>query len=239
MPSSSQRAPLVLAAIALLGIGGRLLRQRAEERAGSSSVSASPAGTLGNARVPSALDSQIARVDEVSGTATRTNRSKSRATAASSNRATSRPTRRSGETYASKTPTGSTPEPRDGASAATAIRVESTPPGALPSELRFAEVAAAENAPVAGRRRPGVVTDRSAKKPAPTSFLIVDVDRASAAEIERLPRIGPALAKRIVADRAANGPFRSLDGLQRVRGIGPSIARQLQGHVTFGGEGRP
>jgi competence protein ComEA len=83
------------------------------------------------------------------------------------------------------------------------------------------------------------VTGRSAKPSTPTSVLIVDLDRAPAAEIERLPLIGPALAKRIVADRTANGPFRSLDGLQRVRGVGPSIASQLQGHVTFGGEGRP
>jgi DNA uptake protein ComE-like DNA-binding protein len=36
-----------------------------------------------------------------------------------------------------------------------------------------------------------------------------------------------------------HGPFRSLEGLQRVRGIGPALARQLQGYVTFGGTGRP
>src|SRR5512138_3948581 len=35
----------------------------------------------------------------------------------------------------------------------------------------------------------------------------VDMDRASAEEIARLPRVGLALAKRIVADRMARGPF--------------------------------
>lgn len=67
----------------------------------------------------------------------------------------------------------------------------------------------------------------------------VDVDRASAAELEALPRIGPTLAKRIVDDRAAGGPFGSLDGFQRVRGVGPAMAAALSGAVTFSGTPRP
>jgi competence protein ComEA len=61
----------------------------------------------------------------------------------------------------------------------------------------------------------------------------VDIDVASAAEIEGLPRIGPTLARRIVADRDANGPFGSLDELTRVKGIGPAIARTIAPYVTF------
>ncbi|MGH7718591.1 MAG: ComEA family DNA-binding protein [Gemmatimonadaceae bacterium] len=61
----------------------------------------------------------------------------------------------------------------------------------------------------------------------------VDLDRASAAEIERLPRIGPALAQRIVADRDSLGPFGSLERFQRVRGVGPVMAKVLAPHVTF------
>ena len=75
--------------------------------------------------------------------------------------------------------------------------------------------------------------------PSPVARPAVDVESASAAELERLPRVGPALARRIVSDRSAHGPFGSLEGLQRVRGIGPAMARQLQGYVTFGGTGRP
>jgi competence protein ComEA len=67
----------------------------------------------------------------------------------------------------------------------------------------------------------------------------IDVDRASAAELEALPRVGPALARRIVEDREADGPFGSLEGLQRVRGIGPAMAKGLAGHVTFSGTPRP
>ena len=75
------------------------------------------------------------------------------------------------------------------------------------------------------------------RAPAPTDP--VDMDRASADEIEALPRIGPALAKRIVEDRDTNGPFGSLDGLQRVRGVGPAMAAALQSSVTFSGTPRP
>lgn len=67
----------------------------------------------------------------------------------------------------------------------------------------------------------------------------VDLDRAGAAELDRLPRIGPALARAIVADREANGPFGSLEGLGRVRGIGPGMLRLLEPHARFSGTPRP
>lgn len=67
----------------------------------------------------------------------------------------------------------------------------------------------------------------------------VDLDRAEALVLEQLPRIGPALAARIVEDRQSRGPFGSLDGLQRVRGIGPKLAAGLRPHVTFSGTQRP
>jgi competence protein ComEA len=68
---------------------------------------------------------------------------------------------------------------------------------------------------------------------------IVDMDVASEAEIELLPRIGSVLARRIVGDRTANGPFGSLEGLQRVRGVGPGLATLLRERVTFSGTARP
>lgn len=69
--------------------------------------------------------------------------------------------------------------------------------------------------------------------------LRVDLDVASAASIESLPRIGPALASRIVDDRTARGPFRSLEGLDRVKGIGPALQREIAPYVTFSTSGRP
>lgn len=69
--------------------------------------------------------------------------------------------------------------------------------------------------------------------------LLVDLDVASSASIESLPRIGPALARRIVEDRTARGPFRSLAGLDRVRGVGPALQREIAPYVTFSTSGRP
>ncbi len=64
---------------------------------------------------------------------------------------------------------------------------------------------------------------------------LVDVDRAPDRELARLPRVSLALARRIVADRQANGPFRALEGLDRVPGIGPRTLERLRPHVTFSG----
>jgi competence protein ComEA len=62
---------------------------------------------------------------------------------------------------------------------------------------------------------------------------IIDIDIASAAEIETLRGVGPALAARIVADRDSLGPFGSSDELQRVRGIGPALAKRIAPQATF------
>jgi competence ComEA-like helix-hairpin-helix protein len=71
----------------------------------------------------------------------------------------------------------------------------------------------------------------------------IDLDVASAQELTRLPRIGPGLAKRIVADRARRGPFGSLEALGRVSGIGPSGLEALGPFAAFsappGGPGSP
>ncbi len=61
----------------------------------------------------------------------------------------------------------------------------------------------------------------------------VDLNRATAKELERLPRVGPALAARIVSWREAHGPFTSLEDLRHVRGIGPVTAALLAPSVTF------
>jgi competence ComEA-like helix-hairpin-helix protein len=63
----------------------------------------------------------------------------------------------------------------------------------------------------------------------------LDADRATAGELARLPRVGLALAKTIVADREARGPFGTLEGLDRVPGIGPGLLATIGSHVTFSG----
>jgi competence ComEA-like helix-hairpin-helix protein len=66
----------------------------------------------------------------------------------------------------------------------------------------------------------------------------IDANRATAPELARLPRVGLALAKTIVADREAHGPFAALEGLDRVPGIGPGLLTAIGPHLTFSGPAR-
>ena len=61
----------------------------------------------------------------------------------------------------------------------------------------------------------------------------LDADAASAAELARLPRVGLALAKKIVANRDTHGSFGSVAALDRVPGIGPGLLRTLNPHLSF------
>jgi competence protein ComEA len=65
----------------------------------------------------------------------------------------------------------------------------------------------------------------------------VDLDVAPAAEIEKLPGIGPALAKRIIKDREERGPFGCLGALDRVKGVGPALLARIDSLATFSGVG--
>ncbi len=61
----------------------------------------------------------------------------------------------------------------------------------------------------------------------------LDPDRASVADLARLPGIGMRLAKEIVADREIRGPFGKPEGLWRVDGIGPATVRRLEPFLRF------
>ncbi len=56
----------------------------------------------------------------------------------------------------------------------------------------------------------------------------LDINSATWVEFGQLDGIGDVLAHRIVADREKNGPFRSIDDLRRVKGIGPKILEKLR-----------
>jgi competence protein ComEA len=61
---------------------------------------------------------------------------------------------------------------------------------------------------------------------------LVDLNRASAEQLEALPGIGPALGQAIVEWREAHGPFRSVDDLASVPGIGPAKLAALADRAT-------
>lgn len=63
----------------------------------------------------------------------------------------------------------------------------------------------------------------------------VDVNSADASALESLPGIGPSKAAAIIAYRDQNGPFKSIDDLDKVEGIGPSTLANIGEFVSFGG----
>jgi competence protein ComEA len=71
------------------------------------------------------------------------------------------------------------------------------------------------------------------KKEALPANVVIDVNHASAAELQRLPGVGPVLAQRIITEREKK-PFRSLEDLRRVSGIGPKTLEKLRPHLSVG-----
>lgn len=61
---------------------------------------------------------------------------------------------------------------------------------------------------------------------------LVNINLATTQELESLPQVGPALAKRIVDFRETHGAFKSVDDLLKVQGIGEKILAKLRDRVT-------
>ncbi len=108
------------------------------------------------------------------------------------------------------------------------IRAIAAEPGAAPIAAMIVD-SAGDKDPLAHRD-----SIRALARPLGDSERI-DVNRASAEELERLPGVGPALAKRIVALRESRGPFPAVAALAEVRGIGPALLARLGPHLSFAG----
>lgn len=61
---------------------------------------------------------------------------------------------------------------------------------------------------------------------------LINLNTASATDLEQLPGIGPALAQRIVAYRQENGQFATVDDVIKVSGIGEAILARIRDLVT-------
>jgi competence protein ComEA len=88
-----------------------------------------------------------------------------------------------------------------------------------------------------GESPPGEMAYRpgASHRPERDSVEKIDLDRAAADELARLPRIGPALALRIVTYRDIHGPFGGLEALDGVPGVGPGTLAALGPHAIFSG----
>ena len=71
-------------------------------------------------------------------------------------------------------------------------------------------------------------------RPAEADPRPLDINRATVAELARLPGVGPGLAQRILDERERRGRFDSPDALRRVVGIGPKKLAALRDLVTVG-----
>ena len=61
----------------------------------------------------------------------------------------------------------------------------------------------------------------------------ININAATAAELDKLPGVGPAMAKRIVEWRQANGPFQSGEDLKQVKGIGDAKYQKLKDRISW------
>jgi competence protein ComEA len=81
----------------------------------------------------------------------------------------------------------------------------------------------------AGRYRLG----RMASPRLLTLGLAINLNAATQEDLEALPGIGPVLAERIIAHRITHGPFRRIEDLQGVSGIGPKNLEHIRPYLTL------
>ena len=67
----------------------------------------------------------------------------------------------------------------------------------------------------------------------------VNINTATKEELNVLPGIGPVKAQAIVDYRKANGPFKSLDDLKKVNGIGDATFNKLKSDIAISGASTP
>jgi competence protein ComEA len=86
--------------------------------------------------------------------------------------------------------------------------------------------------PVQGQAPPATAAGASASGGGSPGAGPVDLNSATADALDTLPGVGPATAAKIIADRTENGPFRSVEDLMRVPGIGAKRFETLKDLVT-------
>ena len=67
----------------------------------------------------------------------------------------------------------------------------------------------------------------------------ININTASASELESLPRIGPKVAQRIIDFRTKNGNFKKVEEIMKVQGIGEKVFDQIKDLITVGADSAP
>lgn len=113
---------------------------------------------------------------------------------------------------------------------------------AQPALDRQMQAADSAKRAIGAKRKPAKSSGAHAQQPAGGAVAAavgragrVDADIATAAQLDSLPNVGPSLAKRIVLERMAHGPFKDMAGLRRRAHLSAKVAAQLDSLVTFSG----
>jgi len=80
-------------------------------------------------------------------------------------------------------------------------------------------------------------TPRRAGRGAEAPATVIDLNRATVEDLSKLPGIGPKLAQRIVRFREKHGPFRRVEDLLAIRGIGHKKWKKIRPFLRVGTEG--
>jgi competence protein ComEA len=90
--------------------------------------------------------------------------------------------------------------------------------------------------PVLGLSLSGLASHPAvAEGDAAASQKTVNINQATSAELARLPRVGVKLADRIVAHRTGHGPFRRIEDLMEVKGVGEKFFTALKPYLAVSG----
>lgn len=87
---------------------------------------------------------------------------------------------------------------------------------------------------VAAATGPVTVAQEAAKADRAATAGVVNLNTATTAQLEALPGIGPATAKRIIEYREKNGPFTKIEDVMNVKGIGEKSFLRLRPLLTTG-----
>ena len=83
-------------------------------------------------------------------------------------------------------------------------------------------------------RTEGIELEGASGNEAGTDSELVNINNATAAELDVLPGIGPSTAEKIVEYRETNGPFATIEEIMSVSGIGPAKFEQIQAFISVG-----
>jgi competence protein ComEA len=111
--------------------------------------------------------------------------------------------------------------------------IEETPDEPLRLNRKPTELTTEKATKTAGAKTESPAKTAGAKKPAPDAP--IDLNKASLADLQRLPGVGPTLAQRIV-ERRERQPFTKVEDLRTVGGIGVKKLDQIRPFVTVGAE---